>query len=190
MSDVIERSRGKEGQRRITVNFPPAAAAALAELLALSRLEENSHVIVAAIECYLEVLAVDRGRGQIFVKDRDSLGDPYKYSPDTEFRYTKYQSKRRQLASCTEASAPRNFSFSDDVIKKIEVAQRLSRFPTMADVIRAALASFHELVQVWRDGDEIYIQDLKDNIVPYNPFFPVPLAALALDTTHIKELIN
>jgi formylmethanofuran dehydrogenase subunit D len=163
----------KDGLRRMTVTFPPEATAALADIMKMSRLKENTQVITAAVGCYLNVLKVDRNDGKIIVRDKNDDTRVWPFSPDIEFNYPKYQEKRDTLKTKDNSSSAKNFAFAESLVRKIEEAQRLTHYTSKADVIRASLATFHELVEVKNNGDKILVKKADGSVTPFSPFSSV-----------------
>jgi hypothetical protein len=153
---------------RMTVYFPAEAAGKLAAIRSRSRLMSNVAVLTAALECYLELVELDRAGGNIWVKDQK--GEEWPYSVDDAFEYPGLGDNGQ--ASDT-AEVPKNFVFPKAAIDKIKRIRQLSRFKSYADVIRAALGSFDELVRVRRNRDRIFVQKPGGAEILFSPFAPI-----------------
>jgi hypothetical protein len=166
-------------EARLTVYFPAEAAARLAAVRRRSRMQTHVDVLTAALDCYLELVEVDRAGGAISVLHNTGAAiEVLPYSVDTEFEYPGFSREERDAST---AETPRNFVFPKQAAEKIAQIRTLSRFKSSADVIRAALACFDELVQVRDAGDTILVRDRKGQCVRYSPFAPLAKDRLALD---------
>jgi hypothetical protein len=162
---------------RTTFYFPEQAAVRLWSIKRLSRHQTNTDVIRAALSSYDDLLSVVCSGSKIFVRDHENRDHPY--SPYRPFHYAALERARDEDPVTTEGRAPRNFVFTAESAAKLGSIRQRSFLHSNADVIRAALAAYEELLRVVNLGDHIVVIDRAGNEHPYSPYAPVNPEALS-----------
>jgi hypothetical protein len=158
-------------KQRFTVHFPARAAEKLVSIKRLSRLKSNADLLAVALESYCELVEADRSGCTIRVCRDDGLLE-CKFSPHTEFHYP--SSKQFPEPERSELDRiPKSLVLSDAEAEKIMQIKRLCRIKSTANVIRAALASFDELIKVCHAGDRIFVSNRMGREVAYSPYAPL-----------------
>lgn len=171
-------------KKRTTFYFPLEAASRLHSIMKRSRLENRADVIRAALGAYDELLEVSAAQCRIVVRDKH--GEEYAYSPHSPFHYPGYASGHAEKSAEQTEDAPKNFVFSAEAAAKLDSIRLRSRLQSNADVIRAALGSFDELISVVAVGDQIIIRDRFGNEQFYSPFAPLVRSGLDLDSDAVR----
>ena len=173
--------------KRSSFYFPEAAAAVLYKIRKRSRLESNADVVRAALGSYDALLDVSLDGGVIVILDK--TGKEWPYSPYVQFYYPglEHPSNYAEIARSDE-KIPKNFVFSEEAAAKLASIKERSGSPSNADVIRAALTAFDELVCVMSAGDRILIRyrdGRERNYIPYAPLVRLSLAANSADLLEV-----
>jgi len=158
-------------KQRFTVHFPAKAAEKLASIKRLSRLKSNADLLAVALESYCELVEADLSGCTIRISRDDGLLD-CKFSPHTEFHYPATNRISEPEISGTDRF-PKSLVLSDAEASKIAQIKRLCRIKSTANVIRAALASFDELIRVCHAGDRIFVKNRRGREVAYTPYAPL-----------------
>lgn len=159
--------------KRTTFYFPTKAATQLSSIMRRSRLENGADVVRAALSAYDELLEVTEAGRSIVV--RDKAGQEWPYSPHFPCNYPGLALGEldTNVAAADEVKTPKNFVFSEEAAAKLDFIKSRSRFRSNADVIRAALGAYDELVRVIMAGDRIIIRDEIGNEQSYSPYAPL-----------------
>jgi hypothetical protein len=152
---------------RTTIQFPRDAAAALNSIRSRTRFNDATDVIRAALSAYDELLEmVDLGF-KIFVDLKS--GERLSYSPYAPFSYDGLM----PFGAKEAVEAPRTFVFAADGIARFGSIRKRSFLTSNADVIRAALAAYDELLRVELTGDSIIMVRGEEREVSYSPNKPI-----------------
>jgi hypothetical protein len=162
--------------QRTTVYFSAEDAARVDEIHRKSRLETSANVVAAALEAYLELIEFDRAGGTICVKPGDA-NDRIPYSVDYEFCCPGFEPPTSAADDEDGEAASRNFVVPRSVEEKIIRIRELTRYQSPAEIIRAAVISFDELVRINGAGGTIIVSDRKKE-ARYSPFAPLAICGL------------
>lgn len=187
----MKKNRAIKGQsragKRTTFYFPAEAATQLHSIMRRSRLDNGADVIRAALSAYDELLEVTEARGSIAIQDR--AGHEWLYSPHFPCSYPGLSNIASEADSPNgEEKVPKNFVFSAEAAAKLDCIKSRSRFGSNADVIRAALDTYDELIRVVMAGDHIVVRDEAGNEQFYTPY--APLVRLGLNLISDQERVQ
>ncbi len=158
----------EKSKARTSFYFSPLASEQLDSLKARTRLSSPSDVLDAALSILVQTIEFVRAGGQIFIKaGKDKK--VWAYSPYTPPRDYPHFSPSWSVPSDDEVKARHSFTFSEDMLGQVEAIRRFSRFQSLSDVVRAAIAVLNELLSVHEAGDLIIVRD-KSGTRPYTLF--------------------
>jgi hypothetical protein len=161
--------------KRTSFYFPPEAARWLRAIKCKCRLENSADVIRAALSAYDDLLRIDSDGYDVIV--RDDEGKERTYSPYAPFEHPKLQfNKLDEAGGGDNDKPPRNFVFSREASERLESIRRRSYLQSNAEVIRAALCAYNELLVIRSARYAMIIRDREGNEWHYSPH--TPLSAL------------
>jgi hypothetical protein len=158
--------------KRTSFKFPPLAVQQLNELSERARLPKDTDVLLAAIDVLAYLIGFVAAGGRIFLKAHNG-NKTWAYSPYAPpADYPHFLPTWSKL----DEKAPkerRSFTFSKAMVDRLQTIKAASRFQSDSDVVRAAIAVFHELLCAHLANDRIVLKDRRGSTRYYNPFAKV-----------------
>jgi hypothetical protein len=158
--------------KRTSFKFSPLASQQLDDLRHRTRMTKDSDVLVAAIDVLKYLIDFVVAGGRIFIKG-GGTGQIWSYSPYAPpIDYPHFSPSWSQLDE-TAPKQRRSFTFKDSMVDSLREIKAASRFQSDSDVVRAAIAVYHELLSISLANDRIIMRDKRGVDRPYNPFAAV-----------------
>lgn len=159
------RFRGK----RTSFKFSPLASRQLDELRHRARLPKDSDVLRAAIDVLAYLIEFVGTGGQIFLQSGDGrrLWPYTPYAPPVDYPHFDLAWSQEDAEGLKER---RTFTFTGEMVDRVQAVKIASRFQSDSDVVRASIAVFHELLSAISANDRIILRTKRGVDRPYNPF--------------------
>jgi Arc/MetJ-type ribon-helix-helix transcriptional regulator len=153
--------------KRTSFLFSPLASRQLDELGVRTRLSRDTDLLAAALDILAEMIEIVTAGGHILVKERKS-NKVWAYSPYSPPRLYKHFSPVWSDQDDGGNKQRRSFSFDASMLKRVDQIRRASRFQSLSDVVRAAIAVLNELLAVEEARDQIILRDTAGRTRPYS----------------------
>jgi Arc/MetJ-type ribon-helix-helix transcriptional regulator len=153
--------------KRTSFLFSPRASRQLDELRFRTRLNRDSDLLAVALVILAEMISIVAAGGHILIRARKS-SKVWAYSPYSPPRGYPHFSPTWSDDSDEGDKERRSFSFDGDMLNRVDQIRRASRFQSLSDVVRAAIAVLNELLSAEEARDKIILRDASGRSRPYS----------------------
>jgi Arc/MetJ-type ribon-helix-helix transcriptional regulator len=153
-------------QARTSFLFSLLASQQLEKLKHRTRLSSYTDVLAAALSVLSGTIQFVVAGGHIYFKSKKS-NKLWAYSPYTPPRDYPHFAPSWGVADDNGAKERHSFSFDATMLEQVEAIRAASRFQSLSDVVRAAIAVLNELLSVQEAGDQIIFRDKNGSARPY-----------------------